>query len=173
MKKTILLLSTLFFLIGNVVVKAQEAKKQPASPPASVTETLSNGTKVTINYAQPGIKGRTIGKEIAPYGKVWRTGANAATQFEVSKDVKINGKSLAAGKYALFTIPGEKEWVVIFNKTWDQWGNYKYKEAEDALRFTVKAEKAKEFMERMTFTIAKNGEVALAWGDVHIDFMVK
>src|SRR5690606_24616948 len=131
------------------------------------------GTVVTINYAQPSVKGRTIGNEIAPYGKVWRTGANAATQFEVSKDVTINGKSLKAGKYALFTIPGTKEWTIIFNKTWDQWGAYKYDEKEDALRITVKAGKSKSFTEKMTFTIAKSGDVNLLWGDVQVGFKVK
>src|SRR5690606_18967504 len=128
-------------------VNAQQ-KKPVLSPPATATETLKNGTVSTINYAQPAVNDRKIGDKIAPYGKVWRTGANAATQFEVSKDVKIHGSALPAGKYALFTIPGEKEWTIILNKTWDQWGAYKYDENQDALRFTVKAAKAKEFTER-------------------------
>lgn len=156
---------------ATVAVNAQ--KKPVLSPPATATETLKNGTVVTINYAQPSVKGRTIGNEIAPYGKVWRTGANAATQFEVSKDVTINGQALKAGKYSLFTIPGAKEWVVIFNKKWDQWGAYKYDEKEDALRVTVKPSKSKTSTEKMTFTIAKSGEVNLLWGDVKVGFKVK
>jgi hypothetical protein len=157
----------------EVKTKAEVTKPAPASPPATVTETLKNGTKVTINYAQPAVKGRTIGKDIAPYGKVWRTGANGATQFEVDKEVKINGQTLAAGKYSLFTIPGEKEWTIILNKTWNQWGAYKYAETDDVLRFTVKPAKAKEFTERMTFNIEKSGKISLLWGDVDVNFTVK
>lgn len=170
--KKVILFSTALILFLSFNSIAQE-KPAPASPAATASQTLNNGTKVTINYAQPGIKGRTIGNEIAPYGKLWRTGANAATQFEIDKDVKINGKTLAAGKYALFSIPGEKEWTIIFNKTWNQGGTSKYAEADDALRFTVKPEKAKEFTERMTFDIQKSGKVSLIWGNTNVNFTVK
>lgn len=168
MKKILL---CLVMAVGTVAASAQN--KPVLSPPATVQETITKGATVTINYAQPSVKGRTIGNEIAPYGKVWRTGANAATQFEVSKDVTVNGKELKAGRYSLFTIPGVKEWTIIFNKTWDQWGAYKYDEKEDALRITVKPVKAKAFTEKMTFTIAKSGDVDLFWGDVQVGFKVK
>jgi outer membrane protein assembly factor BamB len=72
-------------------------------------------------------------------GKVWRTGANEATTFEVSKAVKVAGKDLAAGKYALFTIVNGDEWTFIFNKTWSQWGAFSYKEADDAVKSAEKA----------------------------------
>ena len=106
-------------------------------------------------------------------GKVWRTGANKATVFEVNKDVKIEGKTLPAGKYSLFTINNGDEWTIIFNKTWDQWGAFNYKEADDALRVKVKGGKAKEFSEKMTFAINKKGTVSLMWGDKQADFKVK
>lgn len=168
--KKLLIALCLFFVAFNV--NAQE-KKPVLSPPATATETLNNGTVVTINYAQPAVKGRAIGQQIAPYGKVWRTGANAATQFEINEDVKINGSELPAGKYGLFTIPGEKEWTIIFNKTWKQWGSSKYDETQDALRITVKAAKAKEFTERLTFNIEKSGKTSFAWGDVLVGFTIK
>src|SRR5688572_23353048 len=114
---------TLFSATG---VYAQPDKSKRASPPAVITETTTSGVTVTIDYSQPSVKGRTIGKEIAAFGEVWRTGANEATSFEISKDATINGNKLAAGKYGLYSIPGEKEWTIIFNKTWKQWGtNYK------------------------------------------------
>ncbi|HLG38140.1 MAG TPA: DUF2911 domain-containing protein [Chitinophagaceae bacterium] len=147
------------------------ASAQPPSPPATAKETLNNGTVVTINYSQPGVKGRTIGKDLEPInGKVWRTGANKATVFEVSKDVKVEGQTLTAGKYGLFTISGEDEWTIIFNKTWDQWGAFNYKETDDALRVKVKPGKAKEFAERMTFAMDKSGKVSLLWGNSQVDF---
>lgn len=147
---------------------------QPASPPASVKQTLKSGTTVSIDYSQPGVKGRTIGKDLEPLpGKVWRTGANKATVFAIDKDVQIEGKKLPAGKYGLFTINNGDDWTVIFNKTWDQWGAFDYKETDDALRIKVKGKKAKAFSERMTFNVSKDGDVALLWGDKEMDFKVK
>lgn len=170
MKRNTLLALTLFVGFFSLNASAQEKKK--ASPPASVKETTSSGVTIAIDYSQPSVKGRTIGGEIATYGKVWRTGANEATTFEVSKDVKVEGKNLPAGKYGLYTIPGEKEWTIIFNKTWKQWGT-NYAEADDALRVTVKPEKSSAFTEQMTFKIDKSGKVTLLWGDKSVSFRVK
>lgn len=145
-----------------------------ASPAATATQTTNKGVTITINYNQPSVKGRTIGKDLEPMeGKVWRTGANKATTFEVNKDVTVEGKALPAGKYALFTLVNGEEWTIIFNKTWDQWGAFNYKEADDALRVKVKEKKADPFSEKMTFTIEKDGEVNLAWGGKQVEFEVK
>jgi len=172
MKKQIAIIASLFILLASAKVNAQTDKSKRPSPPDKVTETIKSGVTVSIDYSQPSVKGRTIGNEIAPYGKVWRTGANEATVFEVNKDVKINGKALPAGKYGLYSIPGAKEWTIIFNKTWNQWGT-KYAEADDALRIKVNAMTAKDFIEKMTFKIEKSGEVKLMWGNVIVPFTVK
>lgn len=179
MKK--LLLFTL--IIAGVFVafnaSAQKARGPRPSPPDTVRATLNNGTYIEIAYSQPGVKGRTIGKEIAPFnGKVWRTGANEATTIEFSRPVKIEGKELPAGKYGLYTIPGEKEWVIIFNSVWKIWGlNYTNDEATgsktDVLRVTVKTQKAPEFTEKLKFSIDKAGKVAFMWGDYMVAFRVK
>jgi len=151
----------------------QQDKSKRPSPPAISRETLTNGTVVTIDYSQPSVRGRTIGKDLEPMpGKVWRTGANEATVFEVSKAVKVEGQNLPAGKYALFTIANEGEWTIIFNKTWKQDGASKYKEADDALRVKVKPGKAEKFAEKMTFMIGKDGIVTLLWGDIKVNFTV-
>src|SRR3982751_3976794 len=113
MKKLLLLSAIALVAIG---FRAQQGNKtQLPSPPAKVSETTSKGVTISIDYSQPSVKGREVGKDIAPYGKVWRTGANEATVFEVNKDVKVEGKSLPAGKYGLYSIPGKDEWVIIFN----------------------------------------------------------
>ncbi|MDB5191116.1 MAG: hypothetical protein JWQ96_679 [Segetibacter sp.] len=171
MKKiaTLCLLATT--LLTSYSAIAQDKSKRP-SPPAEVTATTKSGLTITINYSQPSVKGRTIGQDIAPYNKVWRTGANEATTFEISKDASIEGRPLPAGKYSLYTIPAESEWKIIFNKTSSQWGTA-YKEADDALRVNVKAGKAKEFTEKMTFTVSEQGKVTLLWGDVAVNFTVK
>jgi len=161
-----------FVAISFFSACAQGDKSQRLSPPAKASETTNNGITVTIDYSQPAVKGRTIGVDIAPYGQVWRTGANEATVFEISKAAKVEAQLLPAGKYGLYSIPGENEWVIIFNKTWDQWGT-RYQEADDALRVKVKPGKAAMFMERMTFSINKAGKVSLIWGDKQVDFNVQ
>ncbi len=164
-----LILTTLFTSLKSF---AQDDKSKRPSPPAKVSETTSGGNTVTIDYSQPSVKGRTIGKEIAPYGKVWRTGANEATVFEISKDAKINGKyPLPAGKYSLHSIPGEKNWTIIFNKKWEKSG-LDYNEGDDALRVVTEADKAPAATEKMTFNVSKDGKVTLLWGDKSVSFTV-
>lgn len=147
----------------TVCACGQTDKSKRPSPPAIVTKTIESGVLVTIDYSQPSLKGRKIGTELATYGEVWRTGANEATVFEVDKDVKVEGQFLAAGKYGLYSIPGENEWVIIFNKTWKQWGT-QYKEADDALRVKVKPEKTETSSEKMTFVINNNGKSIAVMG---------
>lgn len=149
-------------------------KKPVASPPASTSAKIASGATITINYGQPSVKGRTIGKDLEPLsGKVWRTGANDASVFETDKDVTIQGQKLPAGKYGFFTLSGDNEWTIIFNKTWKQWGAYEYKEADDALRVKAKASKAPAFSEKLTITANPDGNVDLLWGDHKVDFAVK
>ncbi|MEP7107546.1 MAG: DUF2911 domain-containing protein [Ferruginibacter sp.] len=151
---------------------AQDKSSRP-SPPAKATATSTKGVTISIDYSKPSVKGRTIGKEIAPFGEVWRTGANEATVFEINKDVTIAGKKLVAGKYGLYTIPGEKEWTIILNRKSDLWGSDGYTQADDALRFVTKPVKSKAFTEKMTFEINESGLVSLIWGDVQVDFKVE
>lgn len=164
----LLSVSTLSFFTAS----AQMDKSKRPSPPDTVSATLKSGVKVTVAYSQPAIKGRTIGKEIAPYGKVWRTGANEATSIEFSKAVKVEGKSLAAGKYSIYSIPGEKEWTIIINKKATGSG-MEYNQNSDTMRFTVKTGTAPTFTERLKFVIDPAGSVSFVWGDKKVTFTVK
>jgi len=167
-----LLFSTALFL--SLIACGQSDKSKRPSPPALAKETTSTGVTISIDYSQPSVKGRTIGKDLEPMeGKVWRAGANEATIFEVSKDVKVEGQALPAGQYGLFTIMNGDEWTIIFNKTAKQWGAFSYKEADDALRVKVKAGKTKEFAEKLIYTVDKSGKVSLMWGDKQVEFKVK
>ena len=159
------------FVLFSLNGHAQDDKSKRASPPAEVSGTVE-GTDITINYSRPSVKGRTIFGELEPYGEVWRTGADEATTFEVSSDVEIEGKPLPAGKYALFTIPTEDEWTIIFNKTAEQWGAFKYDEAEDALRVEVTPEETDELTEQLTFEIGDDGEVTMMWANTAVSFDV-
>lgn len=107
-------------------------------------------TNITISYHRPLVKGRKIFGGLEPYGKVWRSGANENTLFEVSDPVTVDGKPLAKGVYGLHMIPGENEWTVIFSKQANAWGSFSYDQAEDALRVTVKPQ-ATELHEALTY----------------------
>lgn len=147
------------------------AQDKPSSPKAEVDGTVGS-SKVKITYCQPSARGRKIMGGLVPYGEVWRTGANEATTIEFDKAVKIEGKDLPAGKYALFTIPTENEWTVIFNKDAKQWGAYKYKQSDDVLRVTVKPTKTEQFVESFTITPEKD-QVSLKWENTAVAFKVK
>lgn len=173
--KKILLSTTLSVLLFSQSCFAQDEKpKLPPSPPAKITETIASGAEITIAYSQPAVKGRIIGKTLEPLpGKVWRTGANNATTFETSKDITVGGKSLAAGKYSLFTLVNDDKWTIIFNKTWKQWGAFQYNATDDVLRVDATLGKATPFAERLNFIVNKSGLVTILWGDNKVDFSVK
>lgn len=169
--KKILTLFTVLCLTALGASAQQDKSKRP-SPPASVSVETNSGVTITINYSRPSVKGREVGVDIAPIGKVWRTGANETTTFEVSKDVTIDGKALKKGKYGLQSIPGEQTLTVIFSKDWDQWGT-KYDEGSDVLRVDVPTAENSEFVEQFTISADKEGLVQLLWGNYKAFFTVK
>ena len=117
---------------------AQTPKMEfPAASPAATLKQRVGLTDIEITYSRPGVKGRVMIGKVEPYGKVWRTGANNATTISFSTPVKLGGKEVPAGKYALFTLPTEKDWTVIINKGAAQWGAFTYDESADLVRFNV------------------------------------
>jgi len=151
-------------------LNAQDKADRP-SPPKTAEATLATG-KVTIDYSSPAVKERVIWGDLVPYGKMWRTGANEATTIMLEKDMKVGGKLIPAGKYALFTIPGKDEWTIILNSEWDQWGAYNYEESKDVHRFTVKPKMNKNNQERLMFTISENGMVTMMWEKMAVSFEI-
>lgn len=129
-------------------------------------------TKMQIKYGSPAVKGRQVWGNLVPYGEVWRTGANEATTFEVNKDVAINGKTLPAGKYGLFTVPGDGEWIIVFNSAWDQWGAYDYDNGKDVLRVPVTSSLVDDMQERLDIQANQGGEVVIGWEKVRVPFTV-
>lgn len=171
--------SLLLTFVGVLAVSllfAQMDKAKRASPPETASG-MVHGSNITINYSSPAVKGRKIWGDLVPYDKVWRTGANEATIFETSKDIKVEGKELKAGKYSLYTIPGEKEWVFIFNSKTGQWGikndeSTTEDPANDVLRVTVKSKKSSASNERMKFVVDKKGFV-LYWENLEVPVSIK
>ena len=145
MKKKMLTLLVIAGMTAGTAF-AQLQLPQP-SPNASVKHTVGL-TDISIEYASPAAKGRTIFGGLVPYGELWRTGANAATTIEFSKDVSIKGNKVPKGKYSLLTIPAQNEFTVILNKDVNA-SVGSYKKEDDQLRFTV-APKACDHRERKT-----------------------
>lgn len=165
MKRQILLLAVV--AIFSISAGFAQEKK---SPPATAEGTIGN-VKVTVKYSAPSARGREIMGGLVPYGEVWRTGANASTSIEFSGPIKIEGKDVPQGTYALFTIPGENEWVIILNKTVD-WGAYKYKESDDVVRVTVKPKKTEGFVETFNISVVKDG-LELKWENTLVPVKIK
>ena len=113
---------TLFFAMLFVSVGLLAQIKTPAASPASTVNQTVGLTDVTIEYSRPSAKSRIIYGDLVSYGKLWRTGANARTKISFSKDVEVAGKALKKGTYALFTVPGENKWEIIFYNESDGWG---------------------------------------------------
>jgi hypothetical protein len=101
-----------------------------------------------------------------------RSRTQYGSAFDVSVDVKVEGKKLKAGKYGLFTIPGENEWIIIFNSVPDQWGSSNYDKTKDVLRVSVKPDKTSDSTERFTISIKDSGQVAMKWGMHQVNFKV-
>ena len=118
------------------------------SPKATVSQTLGI-TDITLVFCRPGVRGRTLWGALVPYDKPWRTGANEATTFTCTTDIKVNGQNLPAGTYSFFTIPNADEWTVVFSKQKDLWGAFDYDAAQDQLRVKAKpmAAEYREWME--------------------------
>jgi hypothetical protein len=169
-----LLLSALFVIAGVSNLTAQDRPRQ--SPKMTATGKISEGN-VKITYSSPSVKGRKIWGELVPYGKVWRAGANEATIIETDKDLIVEGKKLAAGKYSLYVIPGEKEWQIILNSQTGQWGIERTGETtrkpeNDVLVVTVKPKQSAAMVESLVYKIDQTGFV-LAWENLEIPVSIK
>lgn len=142
---------------------------------ATVSQVVGD-TTISITYFRPNVKGRTVWGDLVPYDKVWRSGANNATVFEINNDVTINGQALPKGKYSLHSIPTTGEITLIFNKTWDQWGSFNYDEKQDQLRVKVMPEKTAAPRETLMYEFAgikdSTTNVILSWEKWRIPFTV-
>ncbi|MEM6768078.1 MAG: DUF2911 domain-containing protein [Bacteroidota bacterium] len=155
----------LVLALGILVATGLFAQEKPS--PAKTTTAEVSGTTITVAYSSPGVKGRTIYGSLVPYGKVWRAGANEATTIEMDKDLSIEGETLAAGKYALFAIPGEEEWTIIFNSVWDQWGAYNRDPSKDVLKVTVSPKASSEMYERLAYEV-DGSTLSLIWENTEV-----
>jgi hypothetical protein len=199
-RSSVSLFAVLFVLCSGISVLAQVETPRP-SQKASVMQRIGV-TDVTITYSRPGVKERKIwgdplpgqakspgeatldnqnerpaGAPIVPWGHVWRTGANEATQFVVTDDVLINGQKLVAGSYSLHTIPTKDEWTIVFNGTANQWGSFNYDPAKDTLRVKAKPQWVSDSEEWLSFSFDPvtddSAQVNIRWEKISVPFTVK
>jgi hypothetical protein len=197
-RSSVSLFAILFVLCFAGSALAQDLPRP--SQKASVMQRIGV-TDVTITYSRPGVKGRKIWGDplpeqtakgeatlddeekrpasaaMVPYGHVWRTGANEATQFVVTDDVLINGQKLAAGSYSLHTIPTKDEWTIVFNGTANQWGSFDYDPAKDTLRVKAKPQWVNDNQEWLEYTFdpvtEDSAQVNIRWEKISVPFTVK
>lgn len=143
MKKTSFFL--LLFLSAFIFGYCQS----PKSP-----RVTAESTNITVAYGQPSKRGREIFGKLEPYGQIWRTGANDATEITFKKDGTFGGKPVKAGTYTLFSIPNQKEWTVILNSQLGQFGAFEYDKykSKNVLEVKVPVKKGKEVVEKLTIT---------------------
>lgn len=163
MKKILLMLTIL-------ATTASMAFSQAVQSPRITAE----GANVKVSYGQPSKRDRVIFGKLVPYGEVWRTGANEATEITFAKDGTFGGKPVKAGTYSLFTIPGEKEWTFILNSELKQWGAYKYNEikGKDVLKVKAPASTVGAAVEKLTITLPA-GKLVLEWDKTKVEVPVK
>ncbi|MGB1043089.1 MAG: DUF2911 domain-containing protein [Tenacibaculum sp.] len=179
MKKTIVtIISLIIFFLFSVEANAQKFPKLDKSPMDVATYPTNwrvSDKLVKVTYSRPKLKRRSVIK-LAPYGKIWRTGANEATEITFYKDVVFGDKNVKAGRYTLFTIPGANEWTVILSTAKNVWGSYFYKDSEDVVRVIGSVSKAKKSVEAFSIAFEDDEDkvtMYLGWGKTIVSLPIK
>lgn len=175
-------LSLLLFIPACEVEEAGNSNSEDTvvehrKSPIVISSITHDDTYMKIVYGQPYKRGRDIFGGLEPFSEVWRTGANEATEVTITRDIEMNGHTVEAGTYALFTIPEPDEWTVILNTHLGQWGAFDYDEAYDYLRFTTPAMETEEVIEAMTITFDEiensNTRLSIAWDDTRVEIPIE
>lgn len=155
---------------GLLLTTGAQAQTKFSIPPLSPTTRIHQNfstSYIDLTYSRPSLRGRTAFGGVAPYGTVWRTGANTITKVRFGEEVKINGQTVPAGAYALLTIPDAKEWTFILNRDTAQWGTYEYKQALDVLRVKARPTKLVIPVETMSLTVENlkpaSADLVISW----------
>jgi len=166
----------LFFIPAELFAQLPRSIDLPRVSPKETRSITIGLTNIAFEYSSVGVKGREVWGELVPYGKVWRTGANENTLVSFSDSVLINEQPLPAGTYAMHTIPGKEEWVIIFSEFTQGWGSYFYDESEDALRVRVTPQPMDSDYEWMKFSFSKytdtSVEISIKWANLKVPFTV-
>lgn len=161
---------------GHSAHQQDSGTQKPLSPRMQTMDNIA-GTHVHIDYSSPSVRGRTIWNGLVAYGQVWATGAHTATSIDFSTEVTIGGQHIPKGKYAFFTIPGEKEWILILNKNYDQHLADNYDQNLDIVRLTVQPQPLEENVESLTYKVipgaGNKGKIRMSWEKLKVEFDVE
>lgn len=164
-------------VLGFQTIDAQNFPKVDVSSMDAVIVRTDDGKSfMRVIYSRPQKKGRDIFGKLVPYGKVWRTGANEATEITFYQDVTFGDVKVKAGTYSFFTIPEKDKWTIILNKEINQWGAYRYDESKDVARIEVKAMKTAADVETFSITSRKldtGYQLLLGWDDTYVEIPIK
>jgi tetratricopeptide (TPR) repeat protein len=155
--------------------EAQQLKTPAPSPTQTIDQAfaLSN---IKIEYSRPGVKGRKVFGDLVPFGKIWRTGANASTKITFGDSVKVEGNIIKPGTYALYTIPNADSWTIMFYKDLALGSVADYKTEDEVLRVKVKPSALPQKVETFTINIADvtatSASVELLWENTRAAFNV-
>jgi len=144
--------------LTGIVLLAQQDKSSRPSPPAKAECKLPDGKTITVDYSSPRAKGRKIFGGLVPYGEIWRAGANEATTFVTTSDITVGGKAIPAGKYTIFTVPGEDKWTLIISKKTGEWGTAYPGTENDLARIDMKVSKTSSPVENFTIAFDQNAK---------------
>lgn len=167
----------ILLLINTRDLFAQEAVV-PRPSPLAIVSTRYKDTYFKLTYSQPHKKGREVFGNLVPFGEIWRTGANEATEFTVTKNIQVNGTLLLAGTYSLFTIPEKEKWTIIINAEPGLWGSYNYNQTLDVMRFDVPVQSVPGDLvyEAFTLQLDQKNEVAnllILWDRTRVAIPIK
>ncbi|MEZ4809376.1 MAG: DUF2911 domain-containing protein [Allomuricauda sp.] len=174
MKNVFLLAFLTLALVFSTEATAQKFSgldKSPADIASFPTSYRVSDKAIRVIYSRPQLKGRSL-SELAPAGKVWRTGANECAEITFYKDATVGGQAIKAGTYSLFTIPGDAEWTVILNSNLNQWGAYSYDSAADVARVSAKAGTDAEELEAFSIAFDDDGNMVMGWGTTRVSLPI-
>ena len=171
MKTSLSVCITCMILFGFGSLLVAQNGPAPRQSPIALAAIKADNAYIKVVYGQPSKNNRVIFGELVPYNKVWRTGANEATEITFTKDILFAGERVPAGTYSLFTVPTEGDWTVILNKDLGMWGHYTYKEANDLLRVTASPHKLDEPMEAFRISLRREDTtvfLTLSWDETGV-----
>lgn len=156
---------------------AADTTQQKSKSPRTSAMAMVSGNHIHIDYSSPSVRGRQIFGGLVAFGEVWVTGAHKATSIQFDKPVKIAEVEVPAGKYGLFTIPGETDWVLILNQVWDMHLADDYDATKDVVRIPITPETLPETVESLTYSVGETtpgtAKISIAWDKTRISFEAK
>ena len=173
MNKKAVILGIFILIFSKMTPGLAQETLEPRLSPLEMVTMKYDDTYMKITYCRPHKRGREIfgNPELVPYGEIWRTGANEATEITITHDIKIAGNDLKAGTYTIFTIPEEDKWTIILNSELGQWGAYNYNEDFDVMRFTVPVKMTDVVYEPFTIEFEQHDHttnILMMWDQVQV-----